>query len=474
MRRAIVILVIAGLAGCRGPRPTEGGAGDGGRIPPPKEPFWTDANATKSPRPKAKGGSRVPSLETGTPEGSAQVDGVLAGRLVDEYDQAIANAIIKAVPVRADGSTGTAVPARANGDGHFIIEDLEPNTTYQLTASVSREGKRLAGVAQIRPPYTRMLMRLSEDAPPVPEEPAAPPPSPALAPREEEQPLAPAPKPEPLPKAKAKPTPPAAVPAPRQPPEPDPVPMGSAGDGGADPLLPDPNVEAEPTARADQETGDDFDGDYRPGRVRPPAPAAPPPARPSRPAAPERVAVTPDPDRAPVLNVPGPLAPRPAPPPSRRAEPVPDTELRAADLGGRPTVYDFGRQPRVLGASASARFVLLDFWSTTCTPCLRSMPRMQKLHSTYGGRGLEILGVACDRGPFADKADLVGGTVRIRRVTYPVYLLDDADEGAVERAYRVRGYPTLILLENGREVWRGVGEASLPQVETILARRLGG
>src|SRR5262249_34417401 len=43
------------------------------------------------------------------------------------------------------------------------------------------------------------------------------------------------------------------------------------------------------------------------------------------------------------------------------------------------------------------KVVLVDFWSTSCPPCVASMPKLKRLHEELHGEGLEIVGVSADR-----------------------------------------------------------------------------
>lgn len=42
------------------------------------------------------------------------------------------------------------------------------------------------------------------------------------------------------------------------------------------------------------------------------------------------------------------------------------------------------------------KVTLLDFWKTTCGPCLRAMPQVETLRNQYGPHQLTVIGINCD------------------------------------------------------------------------------
>jgi len=42
------------------------------------------------------------------------------------------------------------------------------------------------------------------------------------------------------------------------------------------------------------------------------------------------------------------------------------------------------------------KVMVINFWATWCAPCLEEIPMFVTMQETYGGRGLQIIGVAID------------------------------------------------------------------------------
>jgi thiol-disulfide isomerase/thioredoxin len=82
---------------------------------------------------------------------------------------------------------------------------------------------------------------------------------------------------------------------------------------------------------------------------------------------------------------------------------------------------------------------LIDFWATSCEPCVRMMPAVESLWREKGSAGLHVVGVASD-----DNPGLVQERLRQLGVSYPNVV--DAD-GSVRGSYRVDSIPMTILLD---------------------------
>jgi peroxiredoxin len=113
---------------------------------------------------------------------------------------------------------------------------------------------------------------------------------------------------------------------------------------------------------------------------------------------------------------------------------------------------------------APGMITVIDFWSTTCTPCIEAMPALEQLWRETDRTRVQVLGVAMDEEP-----------VQIQRalpalgVTFPM-LIDSA--GALSGAYKVGGVvpATFVLDRRGRVRFYANGEEGLSRVaEVVLA-----
>ncbi len=95
--------------------------------------------------------------------------------------------------------------------------------------------------------------------------------------------------------------------------------------------------------------------------------------------------------------------------------------------------------------SLKGKVVLVDFWATWCGPCMQELPRVKKAYADFHDKGLEIVGVSCDRSEDAlikfladNKADMPW-----------TQLFDKANPGwhALAKEFGVNGIPTMFLID---------------------------
>jgi thiol-disulfide isomerase/thioredoxin len=131
---------------------------------------------------------------------------------------------------------------------------------------------------------------------------------------------------------------------------------------------------------------------------------------------------------------------------------APDFTLRVAMGEGRET------GDRIRLSDLRNEVVLLDFWASWCNPCRTSTPTLSRVSEHYAGRGVRVLGInseAIGPGRFAFLETSWG-------FRYPT-LSDGALEAAA--AYKVRVYPTLVVIDRGGIV-RFVHQG--PESESLL------
>lgn len=125
-------------------------------------------------------------------------------------------------------------------------------------------------------------------------------------------------------------------------------------------------------------------------------------------------------------------------------------------------------QPTLGGDLASfpkpGKVTVIDFWSTSCEPCVKMMPAIQALHQEHKAAGLYVVGVAID-----DNPGLVSERLAKLGVTYTNVLDDGAS--SVRGAYQVSDLPqTFIFDKKGvlRVVTRGGDEADVAKIEDAV------
>lgn len=414
-----------------------------------------DAPATPASRTKAKGkgptwledmnanlpgGGGVPKADSWADpldpntDITKEVRGLLAGVVVDPDGHRASNVTIQIEPANAPAA-GPVPPApmsiASDQQGYFLTKGLKPGQSYTLTVRAMMEGRPLVAIQQTRVPNPNLTIKLRDDVNPSSLPPAAS--SPGA-----------------IPPGTVQGFPPPAMPS---------SPPSSRG-----PEFPPPPADLDSSGAAISRPSDTG---WSPGgastaplhKIAPPTAVTPTPT--ARPVKPENQAADPRPDwKPPAASLPSPALPA-LPPPISPIAPTPtpadpnrmrSSSTKAAagialvDSLNRPWTFE----------SRSGKLVLLDFMTTTCGPCKKSLPSLIALQSRYGAYGLQVVGVACDEKPLDERAALAAKYVRDFNLNYALYVEPGAEPGRVRDRLNVEKYPTAILLDDlGREVWRG-------------------
>jgi len=114
---------------------------------------------------------------------------------------------------------------------------------------------------------------------------------------------------------------------------------------------------------------------------------------------------------------------------------------------GGPKAPDF-TLPGLRGSSVSLsdhlgkNVILLDFWSTTCDPCMVEMPHLVEMYEKYKDQGFIVLAISLD-GP--ESLAQVQSTVHDKKMSFPVLL--DQETKVIARYNPRRDLPFSVLID---------------------------
>jgi len=117
------------------------------------------------------------------------------------------------------------------------------------------------------------------------------------------------------------------------------------------------------------------------------------------------------------------------------------------------------------------KVVLIEFWGTTCGPCMVQFPKIEKLYDKFHSRGFEVLGIALDNeadlAAFLKKRPFPWATLRPSSKVSELYWDDP-----LALKYAVSGIPTGILLDRTGKVvdLDATGERLAKWLEELIER----
>ncbi len=110
------------------------------------------------------------------------------------------------------------------------------------------------------------------------------------------------------------------------------------------------------------------------------------------------------------------------------------------------------------------KYLLFDFWSVGCAPCIAAFPEMKEIHETHNDK-LTIISISTDPREVWQEG--------LKRHQLPWINLNDYNGMSDYSArYGIRGIPTYVLISPDgmvEKIWSGYGKGSLKKkLEEVL------
>ena len=113
----------------------------------------------------------------------------------------------------------------------------------------------------------------------------------------------------------------------------------------------------------------------------------------------------------------------------------------------------------------NGKLLLLNFWATWCTPCLKEIPLLVETQTRYAANSLQIVGIAMDQ------VDLVRQFSERLKMNYPV-LVGDAEVMTAMDALgdQLGAFPFSVLISpDGQILERISGGLSREEIDRLIA-----
>jgi peroxiredoxin len=144
-----------------------------------------------------------------------------------------------------------------------------------------------------------------------------------------------------------------------------------------------------------------------------------------------------------------------------------------AMLGSRPMAPDVTfialNGDKITSQSLRGKVVMVNFWATSCTTCVKEMPQMVDTYNKFKDQGLELVAVAMSY----DAPNYVINFAETRKLPFKVAL--DPSGGLAKAFGDVSLTPTtFVISKDGKILKRYVGEPSFEELHALLKKELAG
>jgi peroxiredoxin len=93
-------------------------------------------------------------------------------------------------------------------------------------------------------------------------------------------------------------------------------------------------------------------------------------------------------------------------------------------------------------AKLKGKVVLIEFWSTSCGPCIGEMPSIKAAYDKFHGRGLEVVAISLD-----DKESALRKFIAEKKLPWPQHFDGKGWENQFAVRYGIFAIPTLWLVD---------------------------
>ena len=121
---------------------------------------------------------------------------------------------------------------------------------------------------------------------------------------------------------------------------------------------------------------------------------------------------------------------------------APKNQLYSTQIGYKSIPFtgnDFTTDSRISLNDLKGKYVFLDFWATSCGPCLQEMPNLKELYKKTDRDKFEIIGIVGD-----SPSDQIKRIIEKDSINWPQILTTDSNR--IKEDYGVKSYPTTMLI----------------------------